>query len=598
MPSDRQLWAVDCETDPAKYGRIPKPFLWGAYNGTRFLLFRSTDDFVKWAREQRAILYAHNGGKFDFMFLLLFVGATKAQVINGRIVKMHLGKAELRDSYSIVPEALSMFGKSEIDYRKLEANVRAANDNEIVEYLRIDCVSLYDLVSEFRQVAGKKITIAANALAYSKRLGVNPGKTNHTYDKNLRKFYYGGRCQVFQPGAHKNVRVIDIHSAYPFAMCHDHASGEEFHHISPETFLDLPRDQQQRAFITVECHSRGAFPRRTNTDLEFPTDRDTFYVTGWEYVCAMDLGLISDVIIHDVIVHDRVINFTPYVMHWYDLKANTDKKTDPIHYHIYKRLMNSLYGKLAQDPGRYYDYRIVPGGTFVCFDYVGPYDGTCANCNDAHINHGWEIYTEYEGVEIQRRTAMHKLEHKYGKAWEGQPIYNNVATGASITGFTRAHLLRAIHAVGIKKVIYCDTDSIICDAKASLSKLSLTENLGDWADEGIATVGLFSGKKIYALSLSEMCDKFKGQIYEPCANCHREMSDHGGHPKVKVASKGSKLYYRDIEWIALGKLTDPKRHLIKDGERIIVWRSDFPSFSIAGEADFVVRNIRQTARAN
>lgn len=598
MASSRQLWAVDCETDPAQYGRVPKPFLWGAYNGSRFILFRSTDEFVTWARQQNAILYAHNGGKFDFMFLLLYVGYTKAQVINGRIVKMQLGKAEMRDSYSIIPEPLSMFGKTEIDYRKLEANVRADNDNEIVEYLTNDCVVLYDLVKEFREVAGKQITIASNALRFSKKIGCNPGKTNHTYDKNLRPFYYGGRCQVFRPGTHRDIRVIDINSCYPFAMCHDHASGEEWVHITEQAFYQLSREEMQRAFITIECFSRGAFPRRAKTELEFPTDRDIYYVTGWEYIAAVDLGLISDVVIHDVIVHDKVINFIPYVMHWFDKKSTTSKKDDPVRYLIYKRMMNALYGKLAQNPARYFDYRICKAGVHICFDYSGPYDGNCANCGDAHKDHGWEPYIEYEGVEVIRRSAMHKWEHKYGKAWEGQPIYNNVATGASITGFARAHLLRAIHAVGIKSVIYCDTDSIICPAKSSLSKITLSDKLGDWNDEGKASLGYFSGKKIYALKLVEKCEKFKGQTYEPCVNCHQPFAGHKSHPKVKIASKGSKLYFADIEWLATGKLTDPKRHLIKDGERIIAWRSDFPSFSVAGEADFVVRNIRQTAKAN
>lgn len=583
----RRLWAVDCETDKAKHGRVPVPFIWGAYDGTNFLRFDSTEDFVNWAREQHAVLYAHNGGKFDFKFLLLHIlqttGPCRAQIINGRIVKIPLGKAELRDSISIIPEALKKFGKGEIDYDKMEADVRHLHMDEIITYLRQDCVVLYDLVAEYRRVAGSQITIAANALKFCKKLGVNPGKTNYTYDNNMRPFFHGGRCQVWNPGTHTRIRVIDIHSAYPFAMCHDHASGAGTLHLSAVAFHALSRVEQQRAFITLRCFSRGAFPIRAKTELLFPDAYNTYQVTGWEYVAAMELGLIHDVEILDVIVHEAVINFTPYVQHWYDYKARHNKKTHPIEYTIGKIMMNSLYGKMAQNVSRYFDYRLVVAGTHICDRWTPNSIGDCDVCGESEEMHGWDAYEEYEGLEIFRRPALWKYERKYGDKWIAQPIYNNVATGASITGFTRAHLLRAIHAVGVENVIYCDTDSIICAADASLAKLNLSDALGDWADEGTASIGHFAGKKIYGLKLDEICEKFEGQPRERCTKCHEFAKDHGHAEVKKIASKGSKLIYSDIEALMRGEN--------------VTWKSDFPSFSLAGQPSFVVRNIRQTAKA-
>ena len=583
MRNDRRLWAVDCETDPAKYGRVPKPFLWGAYDGSTFLLFRTTTEFVEWAKQQHGILYAHNGGKFDFMFLIIFVGQSKAQVINGRIVKMNLGKAEMRDSISIIPEALKKFGKSEIDYAKMEADVRGEHDEEIVRYLKQDCVVLYDLVSEYRRVAGKQITIAGNALKFSKKLGINPGRTNYTYDKNLRQFFFGGRCQVFKPGTHADIRVIDIHSAYPYAMTHDHASGAEWVHLNEKYFRCLSREEQQRCFIRIRCFSNGAFPKRGKTELNFPVGEDIFEITGWEYLAAVDLKLIYEVEILDVIMHNSVINFSPYVAHWYDYKSKHDKKTQPIQYTIGKIMMNSLYGKLAQNPLRYYDYKIMPAGSNICFDYEPTDKNICATCGEKDSDHGWSCYTEYENVEIHRRPANWKWEFKYGKAWEGQPLYNNVATGASITGFTRAHLLRAIHTVGIQHVIYCDTDSIICFKDADLSGLSRTDKLGDWGDEGTGSIGHFAAKKIYGIKMHEICKKYTPTPDYVCEKCGKPEKGHGNHPVIKIASKGSRLKFADIEALMRGE--------------IINWKSPFPSFSVAGEPDFVVRNIRQTAKA-
>jgi hypothetical protein len=592
---DRQLWAVDCETDPAKYGRVPVPFIWGAYNGSEYLEFYSTIEFVEWARKQHAIIYAHNGGKFDFMFLLVHIGSSKAQVINGRIVKMMCGKAELRDSVSIIPEKLAKFGKFEFDYRKLEASVRHLHKEEISVYLKQDCVVLYDLVAEYRKVAGKKITIAGNALAFSKSLGIDPGKTNHTYDTNFRPYFFGGRCQVFKPGTHKNIRIIDIHSAYPYAMTHDHPCGNEVENITPEYFNGLTRAEKQRCFIRLRCNSRGAFPLRSATELLFPNIYAEFHVTGWEYIAAIELGLIDRVQLLGIKLHRETINFSDYVTHWYEYKSSHDKTTQPIQYTIGKIMMNSLYGKLAQNPARYFDYKIMPAGSACCSEFVEGASATICECGEQDINHGWEIYTEYEGVEIHRRSALWKYKFRYGKAWEGQPLYNNVATGASITGFTRAHLLRAAHAVGIENVIYTDTDSIICGSGADLSKVSMTDKLGDWGNDGEGILGHFAGKKVYGIQLNKICKVFKG-LEEECADCEAPAHNHGNSPKLKIASKGSKIKYSDVEYLVTGKTTGHKRQRVNaEGERIVVWQNNFPSFSVAGNASFVVRNIRSTA---
>src|SRR5690348_6098548 len=103
-------------------------------------------------------------------------------------------------------------------------------------------------------------------------------------------------------------------------------------------------------------------------------------------------------------------------------------------------MQNALYGKMAQDPARYYDYIYCEGGT------------------EIDRENGWELADEYKGIEVHRREALWKYKKEFGDEWRKYPLYNNVATGASITGFARANLLRGIMAVGKEHVIYCDTD--------------------------------------------------------------------------------------------------------------------------------------------
>lgn len=108
----RPIWTADCETDPFKRGRIPKPFLWGVYDGTACHLFERTEDFINFVQDKKVILYAHNGGKFDWHFILDYLEPfTPINIINGRIAKFKIGVCEFRDSYNILPIPLAAYQK-------------------------------------------------------------------------------------------------------------------------------------------------------------------------------------------------------------------------------------------------------------------------------------------------------------------------------------------------------------------------------------------------------------------------------------------------------------------------------------------------------
>ena len=587
MARKRRIIAVDCETDPFLHKRVPRPFIWGAYDGKDFLTFDDTASFVAWLKNQYAIVYAHNGGKFDFMFLLEHLeGITKVQVIKGRIVSMLIGDAELRCSYAIIPEALEKFGtKKKIQHWKLEKVHRRKYRAEIVDYLFWDCKTLYEAVTQYRLVAGTQKTIASNALAFARKLGIDPGKTNHRFDQKYRRWFFGGRCECFQPGTHHDISLIDIHSAYPFAMMQKHATGTNF--VPLDSTDGMTVEEIQRSFIILECQSHGAFPIRTKEGLIFPHEYNEFYVTGWEYLTALEFGVIDHVKIISVHATSETIDFSPYVNHWYAYKASFDKKTDPVNYTIGKIMQNSLYGKLAQNPGNYYDYKIVPAGTKICYEPMEGIDRKiCVKCGDRIYDHGWLPCMDYDGHEIHRRESLWKIKYEYGVEWEAKPIYKNVATGSSITGFTRAHLLRTMLTIGMQDVLYCDTDGIACKGTADLSRVPFSEKLGDWELEDRAPVGHFAGKKIYGVALSSKHDK-------------------DGKQTFKIAAKGSRLAEKIITKEIDGHLTtyvefDPAeafKKIVKivNGETV-TWENPAPSFSIDGKADFVRRNIRATAQ--
>ena len=88
----KPIAVVDAETDPFKKGRIPAPFLWGFYDGSTYEKFTSTDELIIYLYDKPIIVYAHNGGKFDWHFVLDYIDPyTKVQIINGRIAKFRTG---------------------------------------------------------------------------------------------------------------------------------------------------------------------------------------------------------------------------------------------------------------------------------------------------------------------------------------------------------------------------------------------------------------------------------------------------------------------------------------------------------------------------
>ena len=171
MSTKRKPFAVlDLETDPFKAGRLPRPFAAGFYNGDYPSLYWG-DDCIKYLiedlKEYDGYVYAHNGGKFDFHFLLPYLPRSalnkSIRIINGRIVEFRIGKARLRDSWNILPVPLARLAKDEIDYKKLEPDIRHKYMAEIREYLYSDCKHLRDNIIRFINEYGLHLTIPSAA---------------------------------------------------------------------------------------------------------------------------------------------------------------------------------------------------------------------------------------------------------------------------------------------------------------------------------------------------------------------------------------------------------------------------------------------------
>ena len=322
----RPIAVIDAETNPAKFNETMTPFIWGYYNGSEYRQFYNTEHLLIFLYERKEIVYAHNGGKFDFHFLWDYIEHfSPVTIINGRISKFTIGECEFRDSLNILPTALSAFQKDEIDYAIMAEGLRDIPENKklIEDYLKSDCINLYTYVIAFIDRFGLNLTVAATAFKqWQKISGRKPpndeGGLNY---RELKQYYYGGRCQAFEHGPISgDFSLVDINSAYPFAMLHEHPISVTPSFIGHSDWLNLPHNKKAACLLTIKCASKGCFPFRDEKNtLHFPDDNvlRTFHITGWELLAGIKTGHICDYETIEINYFDELIDFKDYMLKFY-----------------------------------------------------------------------------------------------------------------------------------------------------------------------------------------------------------------------------------------------------------------------------------------
>ena len=192
----------------------------------------TNDDFIAWLLDNiphGAVVYAHAGGRYDFLFILDYIKAaaktkiTQLSVIHGSLAMLrikHKNKViEFRDSYKILPASLASLTLSfDVAHKKLKMDYELGfNDPRFKDYFDNDLMGLYEVL----RASGltEKLTTASNAMniyrkAYSKsEMGRNADKT----DAFFRESYYGGRTEIFRMIGHE-LNYYDVNSLYPYVM--------------------------------------------------------------------------------------------------------------------------------------------------------------------------------------------------------------------------------------------------------------------------------------------------------------------------------------------------------------------------------------------
>lgn len=567
MSYRRPIAVIDSESDPFKVGRIPKPFIWGFYDGgfmdenKPYYEFDTVEELVEFLRDKEYIVYAHNGGKFDYHYMLPFIEPfDEIMIINGRLAKFHIGICEFRDSFNIVPVPMAEYQKTEIDYSifEPEERVKPENREKIRSYLFDDCRFLFDLVSKFVERFGVQLTQAgASMRQWQKISGLKSPNSSAEYYAEFHPYYYGGRCECFEVGLiEEPFESIDINSAYPRAMLERHPYYLEFMTLEGDTeILDFlktaPRNEIGPAFFKVKAVSRGAFPfRDIDKSLWFPRDDEPreYYVTGWELLAAEDTMTAFIMEYQECRYFETLVSFSDYVYQFYNERKTAAKNGDKAGKLFGKLFMNSLYGKFAMNPDEFSEYAVFDP------DLIGYLDES-----------NREKWIEYKEKPFTFAGELGPFVLGRADLDEEQKRYYNIATAASVTGWVRAYLWRA--AQTCDGLIYMDTDSITA---RKTGPVEIGPELGQWEVEGRYTRGGVAGKKLYA---------FK---YRPGTGPIDKKT--GKRKGWKLASKGVKLNARQILRVARG------------GK--VTYNPEVPTYSVYRKPQFVQRDIISTGKTS
>lgn len=478
MKRGKRVGVLHMRFDPFRRGHEIKPFAIGVlWDDGEYCDFWGDDCiplFVDSCSDSGpAVLYSHNGGRFDFIFLREFI---HGDILNfdGRIVTGKLGNIELRDSFLIIPRSPESIGVNlGIDDKKFERSRRELFKTSILKLLKDDCEQMLAYVLEFRELFGDAMTVSSAACKALTKIHKAEndraiGRLDLKSDRFFRQFFFGGRNEAFEKGLLKDDwKYYDVRSMYPGVM-------RDFVHPTGVDYLTC-RDLSPRTdFAIIDATSRGAFPaRRDDGGVEYPDARREFYVTGHELQTAMELKLVT---IHRVIMayeFSRREDFAPFVHEYGELRMAALRTNNYMREQMYKDVLNRAFGKQAID--------VEKMGKWQCCPHPD-------NMSD-------EIRKELDDGGFTMAYIGDNVSFWHCPlSWvEKVRTVRNVACAASITGAARARVQRAL--AYSDRPAYVDTDGIICRELGERTG----DSIGSWRQIDSGDMLAIAGRKKYAL---------------------------------------------------------------------------------------------------
>ncbi len=337
-------------------------------------------------------------------------------MVGGRLIKAVWTNKRFYDVWNLYQMSVAKLGKV-FGLEKLETE-DMANDKAYV-FRDVEIIfRAVDFANEFAQefeIKNLPATIAGLCVKVWKAMG---GVNCHDTNPLSREAYYGGRVELFKShNDSPDICYTDINSLYPSQML-----GE-----FPETLSEWTEDTLPLfgvARVTVEASKRaiGVLPfRHEDGRILYPYGKFTGAWTIAEIKAAMARGY-KVLKVHECWgTNDSFRPYKEFMQTSYDRRLASKNESERA---FFKLLMNNLYGRLGT------------GGVIGRTVYQ-----TFEN-QDEGICFGKKVLVNYE-MPLALET--------------------NWCHAAYVTAYGRLRLLNFIEKLGVEKLIYCDTDSMIFD---------------------------------------------------------------------------------------------------------------------------------------
>lgn len=362
LKTKKDFYVLDIET--YTLSAVSENLWFGCIYGNNYKgYFRTHREFhklISLPRFKKSIIYAHNGGGFDY--LCLFPNLMELEVIyNGsRFIFLDYKGITFADSLNIFKTSVKELGKL-LGHEKgiMESNIGQVKKGTIptakdIEYCFLDCEIVYESLKNVFDDVKPSLTVGSLAMqVYRRKYLKSPLKFDDKIEREYIDGYFGGRTEAFKLGRCK-CNVYDINSMYPAAMLRSNFPHPSFSYIEKKPdlvrFKRFVMSREGICCVRVKVpHSMKykPLPIIKGDKLIFPSG--TFWGT-WcnnELRYAMSLG-VQVLAVKKMVGSTRLIRgadlFGEYVTYFYEQK----NKATGIQKEYFKLMLNNLYGKFGQ----------------------------------------------------------------------------------------------------------------------------------------------------------------------------------------------------------------------------------------------------------
>ena len=475
---------MDIETDG-----LGGPFVLGAI----YYPQKGKTEVYRWQREREMVdtllaidgeIYAHNGGRYDYLWLLDQIGSHGGTPVdiatNGQgIIRMRIGRAVFLDSLRIFPMSLAKLtggakkslgalcdcGKECGGYCAIRRDQTEAKLKVIEEYCVADVVELGNALDYFSARAadwGLSIGITLGSTSWksaARELSLPKASLSLNAWQLARAGYHGGRSEVFRIRSESGY-ACDVNSMYPFSLSAT-PLPVGFERLRHGTDALSAWHSGKAGIYSATVWMPESFipclPVGFKTGMAFPWGRLTGTWPRPELEYALETGARLENVHSAVTFSHTELIFGSWVERLFALRMRYGKQTREGAW--LKWICNSLTGKLGSKNERH-SVKLWPE----------PSELKPCRCRPA-----WDCHCgAFRPMDLNCRTwvstvKMAKLEPCAHAEW-----------AAYLTGVARVKLHRQLVA-GDGDAVYCDTDSVWSESERTVD---IGSELGQWEPKG------------------------------------------------------------------------------------------------------------------